>query len=612
MAKEFPFLYAGTINLSTEYDIWIAPGTQKDVPDWKDAGYVIRIIDETTIEEEIRVETSNEKTRVLFIAPHLSTGGCPQYLLKKIQTYKDVLDIYVVEYQFLGADFVVQRNQILEIVGETKFFSLPEDDKGKLISIINDVKPEIVHFEEMPESYVDMELIDKIYNPLRTYFITETTHSSESNPVDKRFIPDKFIFCSKYSQEKFKEIEIPSEVWEYPIEDFKRPNRFNALRKLKLDPEYVHILNVGLFTSGKNQGEIFEIARKFLGEKIMFHFVGNQAGNFEHYWKPIMKNKPENCKIWGERKDVENFLSACDIFYFSSIFELNPLVVKEALSWKMPVLMYNLHTYLGTYSKEKNVHFLNPQKNLVENEKILRKIIENLIIPVDRTWLNKCKIVHIVSEIFNEMEQNSIASVSELAMVTNDIDYTIHYNPPARIIPHDKPPMFENAELKPGHYGCFEAFRKAIAEDFTDEYDFVIICERDCKLERSPEDIISLLKKTFKLMEDEDITYFTFGDKVDLDKCYLQSEKIKDLPGDFGYLTNKIIGLQFIIFSKSGRDFLREQFKTNNWYGMDIWLNEIYNKNNKKMGILNERVTTQFDGYSLIDAVEKTFQANKK
>ena len=125
----------------------------------------------------------------------------------------------------------------------------------------------------------------------------------------------------------------------------------------------------------------------------MFHFVGNQAGNFEHYWKPLMENKPANCKIWGERNDVSNFLSACDIFYFSSVFELNPLVVKEALSWKMPVLMYNLETYMGAYSNKNEITFLDPQKNLKNNEKILRKRIDEARNKIEiRTWLNRTKL----------------------------------------------------------------------------------------------------------------------------------------------------------------------------------------------------------------------------
>jgi hypothetical protein len=608
--KEFPFLYASKLNLSSDYDVWVAPGSKEEVPSWKE-GFGVRILDSHKIEQEtlFSTEPESDKTRVLFITPHLSTGGCPQYLVKKLETYKDVLDAYVVEHDFLSSTYVVQRNRVIDLVGE-KFFSLG-DKKEEILEIIEKVKPEIIHFEEIPESYMSMEIIDKIYSPARNYFITETTHSSASKPSMKRFLPDKFIFCSRYSQDSFKSMEIPSEIWEYPIENLKRGSRSRALEELDLDPSYVHVLNVGLFTPGKNQGEIFEIAKKFEGERVMFHFVGNQAGNFEHYWRPLMMNKPTNCKVWGERSDVDKFMKACDIFYFSSTYELNPLVVKEALSWKMPVLMYNLSTYMGAYDGKENVTFLNANRDIKANEKILRNHIESVQAEL-KDWLPRTKVVHIVSDIFSEIEQTSIKSVSSLAEVNSNIEYTVHYNPPAKEIPRDKTPLFKNDNLRPGHFGCFEAFRKAIEEDFTDDYDYLVVCERDCILEAEPVEVVEFLRRTYDLMKREDVTYFSFGDTVDLDNCYLQSEKVADLPGGFSYQTNKIIGLQFIIFNRKGREFLKEQFATKGWYGMDIWLTEVYNMGQMKMGILNKRITTQLDGFSIIDQTQKTFKGNKK
>jgi hypothetical protein len=365
------------------------------------------------------------------------------------------------------------------------------------------------------------------------------------------------------------------------------------------------VLNVGLFTPGKNQGEIFEIAKNFSSENVEFHFVGNQAPNFEHYWGPLMNARPSNCTVWGERNDVENFMSACDVFYFSSIFELNPLVVKEALSWKMPVLMYDLSTYMGSYEKMPGVHFLDKEKKIKEKEALLRSILEGF--GLKEFYSKRAKIVHIVSELFTEIEQTSIASVSALANDNPFLEYTIHYNPPTKEIPPGRETLYEHSQLKPGHFGCFEEFRKAITEDFSDEYDYLIACERDCVLEKPANEIVDLLKKTFEIMESEDVTYFSFGDKVNLDGGFLQSEKISELPGDFAYATNKIIGLQFIIFNKKGREFLREKFQDTGWHGMDIWLSEVYNRGQMKMGILNERVTTQLDGYSIIDDVEKKF-----
>jgi hypothetical protein len=42
-----------------------------------------------------------------------------------------------------------------------------------------------------------------------------------------------------------------------------------------------------------------------------FHFVGNQAGNFESYWKPLMETL--QCYCMGERSDAHTFMKAADI-----------------------------------------------------------------------------------------------------------------------------------------------------------------------------------------------------------------------------------------------------------------------------------------------------------
>ena len=36
--------------------------------------------------------------KLLFIAPHLSTGGLPQYLCKKIELLKNDFEIYLAEW----------------------------------------------------------------------------------------------------------------------------------------------------------------------------------------------------------------------------------------------------------------------------------------------------------------------------------------------------------------------------------------------------------------------------------------------------------------------------------------------------------------------------------
>ena len=59
-----------------------------------------------------KFNSSNYK--ICFLAPHLSTGGMPAFLLKRIQTllkYTEV-EIFVVEWCNYSTTFIVQKEQI--------------------------------------------------------------------------------------------------------------------------------------------------------------------------------------------------------------------------------------------------------------------------------------------------------------------------------------------------------------------------------------------------------------------------------------------------------------------------------------------------------------------
>ena len=72
--------------------------------------------------------------KILVITPHLSTGGQPQYLLKKIQKLGNEYEFYVVEWDNItGGVLVVQRKQICNLLRE-RFFSL-DDDKSSVFDI---------------------------------------------------------------------------------------------------------------------------------------------------------------------------------------------------------------------------------------------------------------------------------------------------------------------------------------------------------------------------------------------------------------------------------------------------------------------------------------------
>ena len=300
--------------------------------------------------------------KLLVIAPHLSTGGCPQVIVNKIELLKDTYEIKCVEYSNIADAFRVQKDRIINLIGSENLIILSHDKEQVLMSLIDNFQPDFISMEEIPEFFLDEKITKRIYSNDRKYIITETTHDS-SFPVErKRWFPDKFIFVSAFSAFKYSSYDIPYEIVEYPV-DFKAAKKRELQNKLHFDPSYKHVVNVGLFTPRKNQAYIFELAKHLLDYKIVFHFLGNLAGNFKDYWEPLIMSKPSNCMVWGERSDVYDFLEASDLFLFTSKGdknnkELNPIAIKEALEYKIPMMMYNLDVYCGKYDKYENITYL--------------------------------------------------------------------------------------------------------------------------------------------------------------------------------------------------------------------------------------------------------------
>ena len=377
--------------------------------------------------------------KLLYIAPHLSTGGLPQYLTKKIELLNDTYDIYVVEYDDItGGVLVIQKNKIKNLIGD-KLITIPfGSDKNVLIDKINEIQPDIIHLEELPEYFMSDDIAKKIYTDNRNYKIFETCHDSSFNTNNKRFSPDKFILVSNYQVKMLGELNINSEVVEYPIEYKNRPDRDQSLINLGLDPTYKHVLHIGLFTPRKNQKEFFEYAEKFVGQKIQFHSIGCMADNFKHYWEPLLKDKPENIIIHGEKSNVDDFYSSMDLFLFTSKGTVNdketmPLVIREAISWNIPTLIYNLPVYENYFDKFNNISYLDFNdfdKNIDEINKLLKLEQEKNVVIISSYTAN---------DTINKITLNCVKSIKNLGYdiiltshapipvdLQNEVDYVIY------------------------------------------------------------------------------------------------------------------------------------------------------------------------------------------
>ena len=370
------------------------------------------------------------KKKLLYVASHLSTGGMPQYLVKQIECFIDEYDIEVIEAHNHSDVYVVQKNRIKELC---KLHTLG-DNKFDILGLIGSINPNIIHFTEVPEHFLDNKIVDSIFTKKdRNYDIVVSTHGSLTNPDEIKYHPDRYILVSEWSRRKFEHLGIDTMIWEYPIEDFKY-DKVKAKDVLGFEQDWKHVLMVGLFTSGKNQAEIFEIARRLEKYKIKFHFVGNQAMNFESYWKPLMETKPSNCVVHGERTDVDKFYKASDMFYFSSVLELNPLSVKEALSYGLPSIFRKLHTYLDTYDNNKLVTYIDD--DLHKTKQIILDILNPDLYEIPGTF---------DKELYNHIIE-SLNPKSKIVEVGSWLGKSINY-------------LIDNSEKKYFNISCVDNFK---------------------------------------------------------------------------------------------------------------------------------------------------------
>ena len=545
------------------------------------------------------------KKRLLYICPHLSTGGQPQYVYKQIENFKDEFEIQVVEiHNSGGTAFVVQKNRIRNLV---PLHTLGED-KNDILSVIQNFSPDIIHFHEIPQFDLSTQTLDKIFSKDRNYFIVVTTHGSLTNPDEIIYQPDRYVLVSEWSRRKFEGLGIETSVWEYPIEDYEF-DKEAAQKELGFEEGWKHVLNVGLFAPGKNQKEIFDIARELEQYKIKFHFVGNQAMNFEHYWKPLLDNKPDNCIVWGERNDVDTFYAASDVFYFSSILELNPLSIKEALSYKLPSLFRRLHTYLDTYDTNPNVNYITNDLNDTKN-----RLLKLLGFETTDTKKPKIQIKHLLTRPDDERERASIKSISVLQR------YGFDYQPivnevyeglapaencrrPEHISKDNKP-----GELYPGaglgwmtgrHYGCYLAHRGAL-ETIDSEYDYTLIFEADAYIHSTVDEFVDIIYRGCEIMEGDDVYFLSFADNPSRYK-----EKLNEYFSKTG--ANQDLAHAYIVRNKD-KSWWMDRLVDCGWDVGDLWYNHVFANHPMLRYTTNKVYSNQGAGYSLLDETVKKWE----
>jgi hypothetical protein len=554
---------------------------------------------------------------LMIITPHMSTGGCPQFVTKKVELLKDFYNVVVVEHDMLAWSYVVQRNRVIDMLGNN-FISLSENKEYDLFNAIEDFKPDYIMLEEFPETFMDKHVMKRLYSSNRPYKIFESTHSSYSKVEWKEFMPDKFIFVSPFSCETFKDIGIPFDLIEYPI-DKKVPNKYHSQTSLGLDPEYKHVVNIGLFTRGKNQGYAFEIARLLQDYKIKFHFLGNQAVNFVDYWEPIMDTKPDNCIVWGERNDTDTFLQASDVHLFTSNLELNPLAIKESLEYSLPTFIFDLHTYKGKYNNEDNIIFLTGDVREDTNQLLISlgfeplkekplniKVVHLLLDPnepqdiSESNWKSTVEKQNLSIQCWEGMKHKFTSYIKRYSIV-NRTELPVESCKDPSIINSSKEFKNEPPVLTYGHYGAYKAHTQGIYENFDEDVDLLIIAEGDSYTDLSPDEFYNKVIESHTLSNRINAKLISFAGP-----CYMTGGEWWNMTKDYNdwlEVPHFLMGTTYLIMKSERKNILHNILNTG-WHSPDFWLAWNYHMKSKIL-VSKEKLVYQKEGYSVLDYLEK-------
>jgi len=176
--------------------------------------------------------------KIIYVTPHLSTGGMPEYLRRKVELMLEDNEVWVVEKTF-ERQYRTIRDKIELLLGD-RLITLNGNNET-LLKLINDVNPDVVHFEELSDYHFTKDVLDLIYSDTRTYKIFDTLHDSSIDTKEKRFIPDKMLVVSPWQIKNFLDLGIPIEIIEHEIIAGVK-DRELGLTKLKLDVDKKHVV----------------------------------------------------------------------------------------------------------------------------------------------------------------------------------------------------------------------------------------------------------------------------------------------------------------------------------------------------------------------------------
>lgn len=252
-------------------------------------------------------------------------------------------------------------------------------------------------------------------------------------------------------------------------------------------------------------------------------------------------------------------------------------------------------------------HYRTNQLHSEPNIKLVHLLLDlkqNFDIPQEQ-WLSNIerqkKSTNCFSELVNRLttytQINSLVNRTELPSQSADLPHRVFEN-----LENTNPP-----HLSYGHFGAFNAHRRALTTEFGDDVDAIIVVESDVVFDISTDEMYHEILKAYEFGKANNAAFITFAGCQFNSKFPGSNNHIEDF-GHYWKIPHFILGSMYMVF-KSQRNILVEKFKNSGWHSPDLWLSENYHMEYPIYGTKKELVY-QATGFSLIDYQMKDTHGN--
>lgn len=298
--------------------------------------------------------------KVLNIIGSMDLGGAETMVMNMLREYRKdeniTFDFFVSEKKenYYEKEIIASKQKIFKTSKKTKNpFKFCID----LVKVLKQKKYDVVHVHASNSLAFLPLLIAKILGVKVRVAHSHTSNSSHGlkyrifHNIFKSFLnrtANVKISCSESSARwlfgsSYKKVLILPNPIDTDRFTFNEKKRIEIRNELHIDQSSNVIIHVGRFAEVKNHSFLIEVFKEFLKKQSDSYLILVGDGEEKNKIKKVVDkyNLNEKIKFVGLRNDVENMMSASDIFLFPSLYEGMPLSIIEAQSSGLPCYISN-------------------------------------------------------------------------------------------------------------------------------------------------------------------------------------------------------------------------------------------------------------------------------